>query len=293
MDIKPKNSSGPSVLSLNEFEDTIEVIGLKSCFLFLRCFGKYITCLKVGYRLNKDVAYDYINQYINTYCAENLVRFEFDRTPNSFNGKPFVNVEYVSVCYGVLKKEFKSFPKRFPNVRHLKFHQSTINRESCGVRFKHMDQLDINMGYDFSEFSINSATRLLNANQQLQNLVISVEVQRCDEIMITLLNIFKNNTNISKLTIRTGRINPLVKRFQIQRIIDEHHGLIELDLDCCKFTANDAFWLIHRLHSLQKFHFCIYDLAEYKKFESKVGKSGKWESSFDHESEMVTLNCKS
>lgn len=293
VNIKPKKSNGLSFSPLNEYEDTIEVNGLKTCFLFLRCFGKLIKCLKVGYGLNKDVVYEHMDQYISTYCAENLVQFEFDRTPNSFNGlfcKPFVNVEFVGVCYGSLEKDFQSFPKWFPNVRHLKLNQSEINLKFCDVHFQHLDHLDVDLGYDYPDLSKSSASRLLNANRQLQNLDISVEIQqRCDEILTTLLNIIQKNSLITKLTVRTGNTNPLAMRSQIQRFVTEHRGLIELDLDCCKFLANDAFWLIHRLHAMQKFHFFIYDPSEYQKLESKVNKSGKWVSSFDQSSEMVTL----
>lgn len=293
VNIKPKKSIGLSFSPLNESDDTIEVNGLKTCFLFLRCFGQLIKCLKVGYGLNKDVVYEHVNQYISSYCAENLVRFEFNRTPNSFNGlfcKPFVNVEYVSICYGSLEKEFQSFSKWFPNARHLKLDQSEINLKFCGVHFQNLDHLDINLGYDYPDLLKSSASRLLNANRQLRSLVISVEIQqRGDEILTTLLNIIQKNSLITNLTVRTGNTNPLAKRSQIQRFAYEHRNLIELDLDCCKFTANDAFWLIHRLHALQKFHFFIYDPSEYQKLESKVNKSGKWLSSLDQSGEMVTL----
>lgn len=288
--VKPSKSNG--ILPLTEFEDTIAVNGLKSCLLFLRCFGKFITHLKVGYRLNNDVAYDHVNHYITTYCAKYLLQIEFDRTPSSFKElfcKPFANVEFAAICYGGLEQEFSSFPEWFPNIRHLKLNQLELEQQYSGVHFKHLDRLDVNLGFDYSELSEASAFSLLNANQQLRNLIISVDVQHCNEIMVTLLDIIKNNKLISTLTMRTGRNNPLVKRFQIQRIVNEHRNLTELDLDCCTFTANDAVWFIHRLYSLQKFIFCIYDPSEYQKFESKLGKNGKWMCSFDRSSETVTL----
>lgn len=292
--VKPNKANG--ILPLTEFEDSIAVNGLKSCLLFLRCFGKFIAHLKVGYRLNNDVAYDHLHHYITTYCAEHLVRFEFDRTPNSLKElfcKPFASVEYARICYSALEEEFSSFPTSFPNIRHLQLNQLELEQQYSGVHFEHLDHLDVNLGFDYSDLSEASAFGLLSSNPQLRSLAISVEVQHCNEIMNTLLDIIKNNKLLSTLKIRTGRINPLVKRFQIQRIVNEHRDLTELDLDCCKFTANDAIWFIHRLYLLQKFIFCIYDPSEYKKFEGKLGKNGKWACSFDRSCETATLVRKS
>lgn len=288
--IKPSKPNG--FLPLIEFEDAIAINGLKWCLLFLRCFGKFITNLKVSYRLNSNAAYGHINQYITTYCAEHLVRFTLDRAPNVFNElfcKSYANVECASICYGVLGEEFLSFPAWLPNVRRLKLDQVELEQEFTDVQFKHLDHLNINLGFDNSDAAKSSAFRLLNANRQLRNVIMTIEGEHFSEPLVTLLDIIKNNDQISTLIIRAGRINSTVKRIQMQRIVDEHRDLAEFDMDCHKFTANDAIWLIHRLHSAQTFNLRINDPSEYQKLEAKLAKNGKWASSYDRSCETVTL----
>lgn len=74
---------------------------LKSMLQFLRCFGSQITVLEmdIGFYV-KNKRYELINQYVNKYCAENLVSIEFTSVLKISKGdfpKPFVNVETVEV----------------------------------------------------------------------------------------------------------------------------------------------------------------------------------------------------
>lgn len=55
--------------------------------------------------------------------------------------KPFVNVETVCVRYGRLGCQFSSFPKWFPNVRHLNIPDSTLEHQFSNMSFQHLTQL--------------------------------------------------------------------------------------------------------------------------------------------------------
>lgn len=61
-----------------EENTTIAVSGLKSCLLYLRCFGSSIIKLKVDYELPIfDKRYVHLHRYINTYCADSLSEMAF------------------------------------------------------------------------------------------------------------------------------------------------------------------------------------------------------------------------
>lgn len=67
-----ETASGP------EHGTDIDIFDLKSCLQYLRCFGPYISNLLINYDFPKSKRYEYVNQYIGYFCADNLLSISMD-----------------------------------------------------------------------------------------------------------------------------------------------------------------------------------------------------------------------
>lgn len=127
--------------------DKIIIDQLKSILLFLRCFRSSITVLEIDsvFYLKKK-QYEYINQYVNKYCAESLVSISFESVPKITKEhfvKPFINVENVKIKGG-LEHYLASFADWFPNMRHLTFVPVNMHGERfTDLHFQHVERLSI------------------------------------------------------------------------------------------------------------------------------------------------------
>lgn len=285
---------GLAFSSLEEDSNVIEVYGLKTSLLFLRLFGKFIRDLTVDSGSSNEIVDERLHNYISTYCADTLNRFSFivmpDNTTKLF-AKPFANVKILDMQYAVFGEEFASFPHLFPNVRHLDLRVSVLDDRLSGVHFQHLDRLAFVVGEDYFGLSEKGAIHLLNANRQLQNVGITTgsrffSVDSIDSI----LKMIEDNLMISRLNVHTNFRNALVEPFQMQRIVDEHPGLVELNLHGLEFTAKGALWLTHQLASLKKFSFLVENSSVYD--EIKEGMDTEWQCSFDDQPFMKVITMK-
>lgn len=302
----PKNENGLSLSPLSERGNAIAVNGLKTCLLYLRYFGESIVNLKINYFGMFTKSFGHIYQYVNKY-AENLVRIEFDwmsATAIEQFSKPFNNVQCVCLrndC-SILGSQFVSFPERFPNVRQLNLDQSMLHQEFIDVSFPHLEHLQFNLvSIDSKSLGLSeeSAERLLRSNRQLQSLNINIDAEftKFDEITLgKILNMIADNSNISKLILQTNVIRVpsyrpsqtralLSNSMQLQRLANEHSGLVELTMEQFEFTANGAVALVHQLNSLRRFSFKT-AYPQYRKIVEET--YNEWRS-FNHNGQVTLI----
>lgn len=286
----PANSDSRCFPRLIKGNDYISVNGLKTCLLYLRCFGASINDLDIRYNgQNMVKPIEYLQEYVNTYCTENLVRISFSAMPTTVIEhfcKPFVNVEEVNVHGSELAQQFADFPKWFPNVRRLKLSRTSVDHRFSGVTFQHLNHLD----FDFKKFdgflalSETSAGYLLRSNRQLHSLHVSAIPEHGEDILIMI----KDHKLISELVIWPNSDQPLVANaLQMQRIVNEHSGLIVLDLVNFKLTADTAVALVRQLNSLKSFRFKIKNSLEYEHLKKQSRK--EWQSDFDQIFNLITM----
>lgn len=100
----------------------VHIDGLKAALQFLRCFGSSITDLTICYNQLKSKRYNHVQQYINNYCTDSLVRLSFKEMPNiaiaTFQ-KQFNNVRELNVRDSRLGQQFSTFLNCFPNLNRL------------------------------------------------------------------------------------------------------------------------------------------------------------------------------
>lgn len=159
----------------------------------------------------------------------------------------------------------------------------------CDVHFRKLERLEFKLSASHFMLSEKGASYLLNANRQLQNVTIRIGFLYCDDLMSSILNMIQNNWMLSKLSVYGFFYSPLlVTQSQMQLIVDEHPGLVELVLDGFGFEANNAIWLMCELTSLEKFCFRVEDTSVYEQIRTKMGI--KWQSSYDERYKTVTMS---
>lgn len=275
----------------------IYIYGLKTCLLYLRCFGSSIKSLQIDYNHSwKSRQDEHVHRYINTYCAYTLIEIEFLRILKMTNIRflrPFVNVRCVSFVQCDLSKGLRQFVKWFPNSKHLKLNETHWTRDGSNqAHFRHLERLCISgFGYDPKQFMERNAANILRANRQLQGL----EMYSDSMVPInTLLDLIKHHSFITKLHVKfrlctVSAIDPL----ESKRIANEHPSLVDLDLRSCTFTAAIASTLIDQLKSLKSFDFHIKDGWDLVQFESNLDQD-EWmlTKRFDWAPGYVRLNRK-
>ena len=103
---------GQNQITVNQY--FISVCGLKFCLPFLRCFGATLTHLGVT-----SINNDYVDQYINKYCANTLKKIRFtEKTSLSAENfpLPFPKVKDVRIIRSDLGKHLPLISQFFPNL---------------------------------------------------------------------------------------------------------------------------------------------------------------------------------
>lgn len=181
-----------------------------------------------------------MHQYISEYCTENLTEIAFWHKPNipaeNFV-KSFVNVETVYVHDSDLGRQLPSFVEWFPNVRFLWLHGTTLDHQFINASFSHLEHLSYREAGRNYLMITTGLSALLHLNQQLKS--------------------FKENPLIWKLTVKNYDVmcTEDVILSDIQRLVNEHPSLVELDLWSLQFTAKRVFTLTLELGSMKMFTF--------------------------------------
>lgn len=262
--------------TLRESSDGIRIRGLKTILQYLRCFGPLIHGLSIGYCEEKSKHYVHVHEYVNDFCAQSLVRIEFRNLPNiaieQFQ-KVFVNIQDVSFEQCDLGEKWPSFVQWFSNLRSLSFDEVRMVYRSIKTPFQNLEHLRLN-GLRCDGFkTIKIAADLLDGINQLKSLDIAER-----EISITeLLDLIKNNPSISKLRASEGYGH--VSLAEVQRLVNKHPALVELDLESYHFLPDEVVALTRQLGSLKLFQFYTqvnYLSDERSHFESQLADGG-WE----------------
>lgn len=224
----------PGIQVYQSFSGYLRVNGLEFCYPFIRCFGAEITRLEVDYNNVLDAHKHHLDDYINQYCADTLVRFAF-RNGHAFANenftKPFKHVEEVSTSYCNFGASFMEFPNWFPNLQHLRIVRMVIDENAIAVRLPHLKQFDIYIvNNTHTDFTTENVDRFFHANPQLE----TIEMYFCEFRLSELLNIMRENRMISSVVLdgeiierneeelnRFRSERPLIVKFEIRNSVNE------------------------------------------------------------------------
>lgn len=288
-------------------EDSINVSQLKLVFPFLRVFGAEISKLQVHYysllyrhsklgkskRWSIDSMMRRIDEYINKYCADTLVSIDM-RHKEKFSydfPKPFKQIEQVRIQYTRLYDNLLDFVDWFPNLQHFEINAECIDCRFSNVTFPHLKNLkivfgdvmiDLNMNDDEKILQMKHAGELLKANQELHGVEVILHNFLLVGVVMTfnkLLDIVSDNPRLLKIVFGVN-VNALVcvgsiGTAQLNRIVKEHPGLVELEINNDnRIEVDDAISMVRKLNSLEKFRFNINEF-EYKQFIDQL--ASDWE----------------
>lgn len=257
-----------------EFEK-VSINDFKTCLQFLQCFGPVLTNVRIDYGRSNSKRFDYIHRYINKYCADSLLEIYFRDKENgvliNHFEKPFPNVQKVTVEDCHLGDQFPLFSQWFPNVRNLTLVDIVKDSRWLDSPFLHLEHVsvDVNNGWTLKNFTKAEISRLLDSCNQLNSLEIHMPRKRQGMTMNTLLNIIEGKPAMENLLL-VMEYCTVVKFNEIQRLINEHPQLVELDVENFVFTADNALNLIRQLNSLQLFYFQLNDPLEYESLSSRL-----------------------
>lgn len=182
--------------------------------------------------------------------------------------KPFVNVRRVNVWHGNFDKQLPSFVDWFPRLLHLELHNVQLNHGYIVAHFQQLEHLCID-DYRNSGLSCADATKLIHSNRQLKCLEIRAAPHKMP--IDTMLDFIKdNNQSIDKLdlTYQFGEI--AVDATTVQRLINQHPSLVELNLPNHHFAVNDVITLTQQRKSLKRFGYFTKNSAD---FEVTIGRT--------------------
>lgn len=212
----------------------VRVNGLNFCFPLLRCFGAKISNLEVDYNNILDERKEYLDRYINEYCADTLTSFSF-RNGHMFSPESFVNpfkcVEKIRTSYFNFGNSFSNFREWFPNLQQLGMVRIAFDATTLAVTFPHLKQLSVFVQKNNrNDFTIENTVNLLHANPQLLHL----EIYFFEFDLHDLLNMIGGNGLIVSVLLdgevknmnthdlnRFRREHPTIEKFEIKNSIAE------------------------------------------------------------------------
>lgn len=243
---------------VKESSDTIQVHGLKASLQYLRCFGAFIDDLSIGYGGSKNKRYEYVHEYVNNFCAESLARITFDGmqkiTMEKFqNG--FANIQDVKFVHCNLHKEWASVVRLFANLRGLSFSETIMVYRSIEKPFPYLERLSIEGLRCDGSTPFKVVADLLDGVSQLKCLEIGYHEYNDHSSMsiAELLDLIEGNPLISVVSVFP--VYGSTTSAEMERLINDHPALVELGLEECTFTPDQAIALIPQLASLKKFAF--------------------------------------
>lgn len=245
------------------------IADVKMFLQFLRCFGPSIQNADIYLERLNSKYFDYIDQYINQYCAGTLVSLSYsgNRKFSAANfQKPFVNLESVQLKDADLGDKLPLFVEWFPNLRHLELLDVRVDRNRIKATFNHLEHLSIDINNQDSTigFSKRNVANLLRLHPQLQSLNIRLP-GRQRMTLTTLSNIVRNNPSISTLVMSTCRdycassYLTRVKTAELMPFLSALPSLETIVLTRSRFSADDAIAVTRRLNSLKQFSFMFED----------------------------------
>lgn len=283
----------------SETEDGINIVDIKTCLLFIRCFGPLFQNMNVKHCHEWNIEQcNHIDQYINQHCANGLRTLSFFRIreflAENFQ-RPFVEVQSAQIKDANLDGNLASLVEWFPNVRRLEFSNVRVDRNCIkATLFNRLEQLTLDITNEDSTvgFSSKNVADILHSNQQLRSLHMRIP-SHLEMTLRTMLKIIKNNPLISTLVMSTCRYNYVahsapVKTAELMAFARALPSLEILALTRLLFTADDIIALIRQHKSLKNCHFLLKNIAEYNYLKVQLG--NEWQFSNRYPLEYAYAN---
>lgn len=261
--------------------DEIKVHGFKKCLQFVRCLGSSIGSLGIWYKGWTNKQCQHIDEYINQYCADSLVRIEFVGKPNisvrCFE-KPFVNVQKLDIFDCDLDNQLPSFPRCFPNTRALELNNVHIDERYVETPFRNLHELRIDINKDgLRRFKNKEVANLLRKCPQLECLHIRV-YDRQGLTFNTLFNFIDDNTTIRNLHVNMIACSMIEKPSEVRKLIQHRPELIKLDFTGFKIPVEIVVKLIQQLNALKWFRLQLDKKSDYGILVNRLA-NGPWQAS--------------
>lgn len=276
--VRTLNSSTPAQTAC-----WITIHDLRTCLQFLRCFGRTITKLQIGYYQSYINHYDHVEQYVNEYCSESLISISYfhksDFPSRNFHvQRPFIRTERVHISHIDLDIQLTPFVEWFPNLRSLELYASRVDHHFTGAAFQYLKHLIIKIYSRYViDYSLENVFEFLRINPQLKSLNISITAQISSS---TMLAIIRNNSLLSELIMATGIFCLNINASEINQLAREHPLLEHADLTRFQMSADDAVSLIRQLSSLHHFRFILGNHTEYDYLMQHL--RPEWQSTISH-----------
>lgn len=253
--------------TISQNSSAVTIDDLRTCLQFLRCFGSVVRRIYVDCSLSNSERYEYVDRYINEYCAETLVHITIKDKPNFSDGifqKPFVNVEKVCILNADLETNLSNLVEWFPNVRRLILTSIRLEDVVCPAKFGHLVDLyiEISNREQRNGFSNQTATDFVRQNPQLQIITIRI-LDRQGIPFNAFSNIVANNALITKAALEVGSNGSIrqVNGHQLTQFAIAHPLLNELEILRFKITPSDIVDFVRQLNSLNTFYFMIANVS--------------------------------
>lgn len=242
---------------------TIEISGLKSSLQIIRCFGKFISKLKVSCSLadiENHISFNRLMTYISENCTESLTEIGlFDCLEGSLkNLIPFPKVE--KVCTDISDLSGSALNFLFPNMRYLQFSVFChANFTSFDIHYPHLEHMEIivrglcMIKYPGTALQVNS---ILQLNPKLQSLYVP------SSFCSYLPNISNSLPNVKNFGLHLSSTHPSYggKSLHLENVSNFHLStdseflllpfvfklLREFTLDTYYFRSNEEFYTFIR-----------------------------------------------
>lgn len=232
---------------------------------FLRCFGAKISHLDVNYNKHELDGNDYVDRYVNQYCAETLKSISFlNKSSTFFNmnfPKPFKCVEKVLIGVVDLGAHLPHFVNLFPMMRELIMLRISTAQNINNVHFPNLKDL-CDWVDRLGGFTIKKVMILLHSNPQLEKLQLENVLDNQELTMNEILNTISENPSITKLYVRNAN-KTNISQVDLKRFAFERSFTTKLALSSLPIKPQDAVVFIRQLKSLKMFRFLINDQADY------------------------------
>lgn len=267
------NGKRPPIIDVGDF--SINVIGLKFCLQFLRCFNANIMQLK------HVCTHAALKRYINQYCVHTLKTISFaheDALAFKHFPTPFKNVETAKVAFvNFENRQLNSFANLFPKLCHLEMIHSELDENAIDVSFSHLKELKLGVVWTINNgkktnLTANNLSKLLHVNPQLQTLHFQL---KSGVNFTELSNMISDNPLLLGLYIndldfyRVFRVNA----YELDRFVSEHPLIENLGLQHYEFGADDAIAFIRRLKSLEWMEFRVNHRSDVEHFLQQLDKT--------------------
>lgn len=274
--------------------DDVDIIGMKLCLPFLRVFGAKLKYIQVIMYTGTVACNSYIDQYLNRYCADNVVDLEYE-LKNYFVAesmvKPFRNLHTLIFQHSSLK-QMPNFVDWFPQVTHFEIDDCSTGRDDfIAATLPKLEHLQLAIDCGMSEKNV---INILRANKHLRclDMYIGNTIEMTMTQLLNMINTNKSLTTVKLLSYEGGAT--AVNRSELLRFVKEHRDVVELDLSPYVLSPHDAITFIDALDSLKSIQFLTENRDEFGHLLNRS--QTKWKHSnyahFDHFKHHLTLQSK-